>query len=91
VGGYDEALSGNYGTDFDFRRRVAHAGEVKTLSYDLVRYEHVGDSSTKGYDRRWSNGIIKKIIAARGKSWRPRVLSFPYVEVVTTGAVMPLP
>lgn len=82
VGGYDEALSGHYGTDGDWRRRCAKAARVLTLNESLVRYEFDGDSSTTTYKRKQPEDAGKKaIIARRGKNWRPKTLSFPYHEV----------
>jgi len=82
VGGYDEALSGYYGTDGDWRRRCAATAKVLTLREELVRYEYVGDSSTTDYKRKQPEDAGKKaIIARRGKGWRPKTLSFPYHEV----------
>lgn len=82
VGGYDEALSGHYGTDGDWRRRCAATARVRTLPGQLIRYEYVGDSSTIGYQRKQPEDAGKKaIIARRTKGWRPKTLSFPYHEV----------
>lgn len=82
AGGYDEALSGHYGTDGDWRRRLAATAPVRTLPLEVVRYEYVGDSSTTTYKRKQPEDAGKKrIIAKRGKGWRPKVLSFPYHEV----------
>jgi len=81
VGGYDEALSGHYGTDGDWRRRCAATTRVQTLTDEIRRYEHIGDSSTTGYKRKQPQDAGKKaIIAKRGKGWRPLALSFPYHE-----------
>jgi len=81
AGGYDEALSGHYGTDGDWRRRLAATAPVRTLKLEMVRYEYVGDSSTTGYKRKQPQDAGKKaIMARRGKGWRPKVLSFPYHE-----------
>jgi len=81
AGGYDEALSGHYGTDGDWRRRCADTASVRTLPDALRRYEHIGDSSTKHYKRKQPQDAGKKaIIRARGIGWRPRVLSFPAHE-----------
>lgn len=81
AGGYDEALSGHYGTDGDWRRRLAATAPVRTLPVEMVRYEFVGDSSTQRYKRKQPEDAGKKrIIARRGKGWRPKVLSFPYHE-----------
>ncbi len=83
IGGYDEALSGHYGTDGDWRRRCAATAPVRLLPDELVRYEFVGDSSTQAYKRKQPEDAGKKaIIAKRGRGWRPRVLSFPYHEVL---------
>lgn len=83
VGGYDEALSGFYGTDGDWRRRCAAACPIRTLESVLVRHEHKGDSSTLRYKRKQPEDAGKKaVIAKRGKGWRPKVLSFPWHEVL---------
>jgi len=83
VGGYDEALSGHYGTDGDWRRRCAAAAQIRTLEDELIRHEYDGDSSTTRYKRKQPEDAgKKKIIARRGRKWRPKVLSFPYCEVV---------
>jgi hypothetical protein len=82
VGGYDEALSGHYGTDGDWRRRCAAARSVYTLPCSLERHEYVQDSSTVHYKRKQPEDAGKKaIIARRGAGWKPKVLSFPYEEV----------
>lgn len=82
AGGYDEALSGYYGTDGDMRRRLAATAPIRTLSEHLERHEYQGDSSTTAYKRKQpEDAAKKKIIATRGRGWRPRVLSFPYAEV----------
>lgn len=81
VGGYDEALSGHYGTDGDWRRRCAATAKVLTLKDELIRYEYVDDSSTTDYKRKQPEDAGKKaIIARRGARWKPKTLSFPYHE-----------
>lgn len=82
TGGYDEALSGHYGTDGEFRRRLAATGPIQILRDVLVRYEHVGDASTARYARKLpaDTAAIRQLVAARPKDWRPTVLSFPYEE-----------
>lgn len=81
VGGYDEALSGRYGTDGDWRRRCATVAPMEVLSDALVRYEYVSDSSTTRYLRKQPEDAgVRRIIASRGKGWKPKVLSFPYAE-----------
>lgn len=82
IGGYDEALSGHYGTDGDWRRRCAAARPIYTLPCALERHEYEHDSSTVHYKRKQPEDAGKKaIIATRGPGWRPKVLSFPYEEV----------
>lgn len=82
IGGYDEALSGHYGTDGDWRRRCADKARIRLLRDMLIRYEYVGDSSTTDYRRKQPEDAGKKaIIARRGRGWKPKTLSFPYHEV----------
>lgn len=83
VGGYDETLSGHYGTDGDWRRRCTKTAPMQVLTNELVRYEYVGDSSTTTYERKKPSdaAAVKRLVAARGDVWRPKVLSFPYAEV----------
>lgn len=81
-GGYDEALSGHYGTDGDARRRWAKTAPVRTLKDELVRFERMGDSSTTRYGRKEEiDRAVPDLVALRGKGWKPKVLSFPYHEV----------
>lgn len=83
IGGYDEALSGHYGSDGDFRRRASTAARFELLPNELERHEYVADSSTSRYRRKLpeDTAAIAKIVAARGQGWRPKALSFPYSEV----------
>lgn len=88
VGGYDETLSGHYGTDGDWRRRCAATAPMQILADRLVRHEYQGDSSTRAYQRKQpQDARVKSLIAARGKGWKPKVLSFPYEEIALVGAV----
>lgn len=82
-GGYDEALSGHYGTDGDARRRWVATAPVFTLVEYLIRHEHQGDSSTTNYKRKLPSdaAAVDMLIKARGKKWKPKVLSFPYQQV----------
>lgn len=83
-GGYDETLSGFYGSDGDWRRRCAATAPIRTLELFNVRHEHEGDSSTVGYKRKQPEDAGRKALvrARRGvKNWRPKVLSFPWHEV----------
>lgn len=83
AGGYDEALSGFYGSDGDWRRRCAKTAPIKTLKQELIRCEHVGDSSTIRYKRKQPEDAGKKpIVRARRPGWKPKVLSFPYSEII---------
>jgi len=82
IGGYDETLSGFYGTDGEYRRRVAKVAPIHVLTDALVRYEYVADSSTQRYKRKQpEDAAVGKLIAKRGKGWRPKTLSFAYHEV----------
>lgn len=83
IGGYDEELSGRYGTDGEFRRRAQRVAPIKVLSAALIRYEYVGDSSTTQYARKLPEDAmaVKRLVGSRRSGWRPRTLSFPYAEV----------
>lgn len=83
IGGYDESLSGYYGTDGDFRRRAIVWASIRVLPDVLVRHERVGDSSTVRYLRKQPiDQTAQKIMAARpATGWHPKTLSFPYEEV----------
>jgi len=83
IGGYDEALSGYYGSDGDMRRRIVKVAPIHVLSDPLVRYEYVEDSSTTRYQRKQpEDAAVQRIIAARGPKWAPKTLSFQYHEVL---------
>lgn len=82
VGGYDEALSGYYGTDGEYRRRCAATAPIRIMSVPLELHEHEGDSSTIRYKRKQpEDAAAKQMIKRRGPNWRPRTLSFEYHEV----------
>lgn len=82
VGGYDEALSGHYGTDGDWRRRCAATAQMHILTDRLIRHEYQQDSSTTSYLRKQpEDAAVKRIVAKRGKGWRPKTLSFAYDEI----------
>lgn len=82
VGGYDEVLSGHYGTDGEYRRRCAQTVRVEILPLELERHEYQGDSSTTHYKRKQPEDAAGKLmVKRRGPGWKPRVLSFPYHEV----------
>lgn len=84
IGGYDEALSGHYGSDGDFRRRIATVAPMQVLPDYLVRYENVGDSSTTRYQRKLpaDTTAVQQIVKARGPQWAPKTLSFTYERVL---------
>jgi hypothetical protein len=85
VGGYDEALAGNYGTDGDFARRLAEVARVRDLPWPLVRYprEVIADASTTTLVRKRpeEKERIRAIKSTRGPDWRPLRGSFPWVRV----------
>jgi hypothetical protein len=84
IGGYDEALSGHYGTDGEFRRRIAQHASIHVLTDTLIRHEFQSDASTTRYLRKQpEDAAVQQLIAARTSTWRPRVLSFPYSEVAS--------
>ncbi len=82
IGGYDETLSGYYGTDGDYRRRLAQHAKIQILTDRLIRHEYQGDSSTTAYLRKQpEDAAVKALIAKRKPGWKPKVLSFPYEQV----------
>jgi hypothetical protein len=82
IGGYDEALSGFYGTDGEYRRRCVKTAPVRIMTDKLVRHEFQLDSSTVRYQRKQpEDAAVRALVGARGKGWKPKVLSYPYHEV----------
>lgn len=83
IGGYDEELSGRYGTDGEFRRRIRAHAQIQVLTDVLIRHEFVEDSSTTRYRRKDPADAmaVKRIVSSRVPGWTPRTLSFPYSEV----------
>jgi len=82
VGGYDETLSGHYGTDGSWRRRLARTAPMAILSDRLVRHEYVTDSSTTTYKRKQPiDSAVKRLDRSGSPDFKPKVLSFPYHEV----------
>jgi hypothetical protein len=82
VGGYDEALSGYYGTDGEYRRRAVEVAPIRIMTDELVREEFARDSSTTRYLRKQpEDRAVYNIIRARRPGWQPKVLSFPWHEV----------
>lgn len=89
VGGYDEDLTGVYGTDRYFRDRVFRTARRGHLSIPLVRYwrDIVPDASTNGLPRKEGRvpGAKERILAAkraRGEADVVKVLQFPWERVV---------
>lgn len=81
IGGYDEALSGYYGTDGDWRRRLARHAKIVLTPDKLVRFEFFNDSSTMTYKRKQpEDAAVGKLVKARKPGWKPKTLSFPYHE-----------
>ncbi len=83
IGGYDEALSGHYGSDGEYRRRAAKTAPFQVLTDELVRYEFVEDSCTTRYQRKLPADTlaVKRIVSSRPNDWTPKTLTFPYAEV----------
>lgn len=89
IGGYDEALAGNYGTDGDFLVRTRRVvGEPEQLDAVLIRYprEVIPDASTTTLTRKSLEDKVRvnKLIAARKSvpDWKPRHFSFPCERVL---------
>jgi GT2 family glycosyltransferase len=82
IGGYDEGLSGYYGTDGDFRRRAAKQARFALLPSPLIRHEYQGDSSTRKYLRKQpQDARVRQLIDERERTGRPiKALTFPYHE-----------
>jgi len=83
IGGYDEALSGHYGTDGEYRRRVAKTLPVRIMTDALVRHEFELDASTTRYKRKQpEDRAVQAMVSSRGPDWRPKVLSFPWQQQI---------
>lgn len=89
IGGYDERLSGHYGTDSDFRFRAEREsnGFIPVPDHFVVRWprEVVADSSCPdsfGRKNQDDKEAVKRIKAEREliKDWKPVRLSFPWVR-----------
>lgn len=87
-GGYDERLSGNYGTDGDFLTRVKHRRTIVDLCEVLVRVPRdvVPDASTTTLKRKdpAEKENIRRLLAERTGDiqWRPLHFSFPHKRVL---------
>ncbi len=91
IGGYDERLSGCYGTDGEFRVRVnAHARAVVMLPNVMIRYprEVLPDASTTCFTRKGDATNDDDLIKRRIKrdlipGWTPLRLTFPWEHVAS--------
>lgn len=82
TGGYNEAFSGLYGSDGEYRRRCVKTAPIAIMNRPLVRKEHDGDSSTTGYGRKEPQDRAIHELAAQLEGTPPKVLSFPYERVL---------
>lgn len=90
IGGYDEELSGNYGTSGRYRARAFSVAEGnERLDLSLVRYprEVIPDASTTGMIRKGKGRdplALKRIEDRKKEEGRENqitILSFPYQEI----------
>ena len=71
---------------------MAATAPLAILSDPLIRHEYQGDSSTTAYLRKQpEDAKVKQLVAARGKGWKPRTLTFPYHEVTPPGEPRSIP
>jgi hypothetical protein len=90
IGGYDERLSGCYGTDGEFRDRVNSAARAVVIRTDVVvRYprEVIADASTVGLTRKNDPDNDRDLLERRArrsteKAWRPLRITFPWSQQV---------
>lgn len=87
IGGYDEALAGNYGTDGDFLVRARRVAELVELPQVLIRYPRdvIADASTTTLERKSQTDKenVNRIIKARNEEQRaPLQFSFPCRRVL---------
>jgi len=82
VGGYDERMSGYYGSDGYYRRRCAATAPIRIMSnVTLDRFEHDGDSSTIRYKRKQAEDAkLRPLVRSFPPGSKPLTLSFPYHE-----------
>jgi len=91
IGGYDEELSGNYGTSGGYRRRAfSIANGNHRLKIPLTRYDRsvIADASTTEFARKLAHNEHKHTVSdilkrkkEEGREKEIRVLSFPYEEI----------
>lgn len=86
IGGYDEALAGNYGTDGDFVARTRGRAEIVERLEVLVRYSRdiLPDASTRTLERKSEADKMNviRICKSRAADWRPLHFSFPCSRVL---------
>lgn len=90
IGGYDERLSGCYGTDGEFKDRVRATAKAVVQLGDvlMVRYgrEVLPDASTTVFTRKNDPNNDDELIRRRDareqiKNWRPLRLTFPWEQI----------
>jgi predicted glycosyltransferase involved in capsule biosynthesis len=92
TGGYDEEFAGYYGTDGYFKRRLDKytKGEEHVEDHFIIRFsrEIIPDASTTTLKRKEGRDMKRKMeigrIAAHKLEHgiRPKILSFPYIQVL---------
>jgi hypothetical protein len=95
IGGYDERLSGLYGTSGEFRDRVFKSAKAHVMLSDpMIRYPRdiIPDASThpsvytrKGDAENDDELIRRREIRGRAPNWRPLRNSFPWELVTSVG------
>lgn len=87
VGGYDERLSGCYGSSSDFTGRVVTTGTERFLPDVIIRYprEIVADASThpsvytRKNDKKNDYDLTqRKVVRGQDPHWKPLRLTIPY-------------
>ncbi len=81
IGGYDERLSGVYGTDGLYRKRLSKAAEMRVLTDQLIRYEGVDDASVNLERKTVAMQAARAARLASVPPGPPVLLSFPFHEV----------
>jgi len=82
IGGYDERMSGYYGSDGYYRRRCADTAPIRIMTVPLELHEHEGDASTTRYKRKQiEDAKLRPLVRKFPKNSKPKVLSFPYHEI----------
>lgn len=99
TGGYDERLSGCYGTDGEYRDRVKNAAKAIVLLPDvMVRYprEIIPDASTppelltrKGDMQNDAELRRRRDVRSQLGKWKPERITFPWVKQLELSAEVP--